>query len=64
MKWSFIFILTGLLLASLSAFTQTNVAFSTISVMTTKIIQSPFKMILLGMVLMGLGSLLRRKTIR
>lgn len=60
MKWSLISVFTGVLLAMLSAFAPTNVDFLA---MTTKLTQGPFKMILLGMVLMGLGSLLRRKTI-
>ena len=64
MKESLIFIFAGFLLAFLSVFALMNIDFSTISMMTAKITQGPFQMLLLGMVMMALGTLLRRKTIR
>lgn len=63
MKGAFIFIFTGFLLALLSVLALLDVHFSTVSMMTTKITQGPLQMLLLGMAMMGLGTLLRRKTI-
>jgi hypothetical protein len=61
MKWSLKYTLIGLLFLIMSVFAFVNIEFST---MTTKITQGPFKMILMGMVLMGLATFMRRKTIR
>jgi hypothetical protein len=64
MKLTLIFFFTGLLLAFLSVFAHTNVDFLTILEMILYLAQGPFQMLLLGMVLLFLGTLLRKKTIR